>query len=221
MPTTVNNSAFDAALAAIPAPYGPLTRTGTNTDLNTGTRPAPNSDVRYLVMSAAGVQVYISYDELSSPEKYMPILKEAHGLKALLNDFKEYIAALNQVLDDIPNPLNLSAYEVTYIFDLFQGFPYLMSKLPHQAYYELGSREDLVADFTVSVNNTSRTVTFNNNTTGDVTAYLWSFGDGTISRAKTPPPKVYNATAPASFTIRLLAVGPRGISTETTVVNFT
>jgi len=221
MATTINNATFDAALAAIPAPYGPLTRTGTTTNLETGTRPATNSDVRYHVKSAAGYDVYISYEELASSAKYMPILKEAHGVRSVIADLKTYINALDQALDTVTNPLTLSEIEIQAILRLFQAFPHILTMLPFQAFYETGTKDPLVADCSVTVNNTTRTVTFTNTTVGDVTAYLWSFGDGDLSLEKTPPAKVYGGSGPGSFTVRLLAVGPRGISTDTATVTFT
>lgn len=68
---------------------------------------------------------------------------------------------------------------------------------------------------------TARNVMFTNTTTGDVTSYLWSFGDGSLSFEKTPANKVYAGSGAGTFTVRLLAVNPRDISTDNATATFT
>ncbi|MCP3917302.1 MAG: PKD domain-containing protein [bacterium] len=55
-------------------------------------------------------------------------------------------------------------------------------------------------------------VHFNNNTTGDVTDWLWTFGDGQQSTQESPS-HVY--TTPGIYTVSLTAMGPTGSSTKT------
>lgn len=56
------------------------------------------------------------------------------------------------------------------------------------------------------------TVAFTNNSTGDVTAWLWSFGDGTVSIDKNP---IHQYIAPGTYTVTLSATGPAGYDIET------
>lgn len=155
MATTINNATFDAALAAVPAPYGPLTRSGTTTNLEAGTRPAPNSDIRFHVKSAAGYDVYISYEEVVSADKYAPILKKAHGVRSVVNDFKTYINALDLALDTVSNPFTLSDAEVQAILRLFQASPQIFAAVPFGGFYETSTEGALVTDPNVPVDNGS------------------------------------------------------------------
>jgi len=50
-------------------------------------------------------------------------------------------------------------------------------------------------------------VTFTDETTGDVTSWLWNFGDGTTSAVQNP---VHSYGAPGLYTVTLLATGPGG-----------
>jgi PKD repeat protein len=54
-------------------------------------------------------------------------------------------------------------------------------------------------------------VTFTNSTTGTVTSWLWNFGDGTTSTAKTPT-KTYSTNG--TYWVSLTATGPNGTATK-------
>jgi choice-of-anchor C domain-containing protein len=56
------------------------------------------------------------------------------------------------------------------------------------------------------------TVTFTNTSIGDITSWLWDFGDGNTS-SEQGPTHTYNN--PASYTVKLTATGPGGQVTET------
>ncbi len=56
------------------------------------------------------------------------------------------------------------------------------------------------------------TVTFANSSTGNVTGWLWNFGDGTTSADKTPSKAYSNA---GTYTVSLTATGPGGSNTAT------
>jgi len=55
------------------------------------------------------------------------------------------------------------------------------------------------------------TVSFNNLSSGDVTEWLWEFGDGTSSNEKEPT-HIYQD--PGTYTVRLTATGPAGSDTN-------
>ena len=55
-------------------------------------------------------------------------------------------------------------------------------------------------------------VAFTNTTTGSLTSWAWTFGDGTSSTAQNPT-HVYNAAG--SYTVKLTVTGPGGSSTKT------
>jgi len=69
------------------------------------------------------------------------------------------------------------------------------------------------ADFSADV--TSGTaplkVRFTGNSTGDITAYQWNFGDGSAGTEKDPPQHTY--TQPGTYTVSLTATGPDGSDT--------
>jgi PKD repeat protein len=71
-----------------------------------------------------------------------------------------------------------------------------------------------VADFSAST--TSGTaplaMNFTNTSTGTISSYAWSFGDGTTGSARSPS-HVY--AAPGVYTVALTVTGPGGSSTET------
>jgi PKD repeat protein len=76
-----------------------------------------------------------------------------------------------------------------------------------------------VAAFTPSVTSGSipLTVQFNNQSTGDITRYEWSFGDGS-STERNPS---YTFTQPGTYTVRLTVTGPGGTSTAERTISAT
>jgi PKD repeat protein len=59
------------------------------------------------------------------------------------------------------------------------------------------------------------TVAFINTSTGSITSRSWEFGDGSASPAEHP---THTYTAPGTYTVRLLVVGPRGADTKITPI---
>ena len=55
-------------------------------------------------------------------------------------------------------------------------------------------------------------VSFTNSSTGAITSYAWSFGDGGTSTARDPS---HTYTAPGQYTVSLKVIGPGGSSTST------
>lgn len=94
MAVTVTNAMFDAACAAVAAPYGPLTRQS-GVDLEAVPYVDQNTDVKYGVTSAIGVDFLISYRELTDAYLLEDALRTAHGSMAVVQDVKD----LRSVLD--------------------------------------------------------------------------------------------------------------------------
>ena len=63
--------------------------------------------------------------------------------------------------------------------------------------------------------NVPLTVRFTNQSTGNITGFLWDFGDGTTSADQHP---VHTYSAPGTYVVRLTATGPGGQSTAQTIV---
>jgi PKD repeat protein len=55
-------------------------------------------------------------------------------------------------------------------------------------------------------------VNFTNNSTGQISSYLWSFGDGGTSTSASP---AHDYTVPGIYSVRLIATGPGGADTLT------
>lgn len=75
--------------------------------------------------------------------------------------------------------------------------------------------QPLAANFTATPTSGGAplSVAFTDTSTGDPTAWLWNFGDGTTSTERHPS-KTYSA--PGSYTVTLTATGKDGVSTHTT-----
>lgn len=71
--STITNGNFETACAAIPAPYGPLTRVGGVANMS------PNSHVAIEVTSALGETFYVSYNQLQDWPTMSELLREVHA----------------------------------------------------------------------------------------------------------------------------------------------
>jgi hypothetical protein len=72
-----------------------------------------------------------------------------------------------------------------------------------------------VAGFTFSQAPTSLKVTFTSTSSGPITSYRWTFGDGTVS-VKENPVRTY--ASPGTYSVKLVVTGPGGTSTRTRAV---
>lgn len=94
MAVTVTNALFDAACAAVSPPYGPLTRQA-GVDLEAVPYVDQNTDTKYGVTSALGVDFMISYRELTDAYLLEDALRNAHGDMSLIYDVKDLRNALD------------------------------------------------------------------------------------------------------------------------------
>jgi PKD repeat protein len=211
--TTVDNTAFDALLAAVPAPFGPLTRTGTDTDLDTAPTVAPNSQIKYHVLSAAGVDVYISADELGDADVTLAICRDAHGESTVLLDLDGFSQAIATVFNALGDPLAIDHADYIPIFRAFQNLKELLGLIPSMEWTDAGDVADpVVADFTATP--AALVVSFvNNGTEADATIWGWDFGDGNFDSDWTPGDHTYAAAG--TYTITLYVFGPYGWTVDT------
>lgn len=207
--TTVTNATFDAALAAVPAPYGPLTRTGTATDLQEPT-VTPNSNLRVAVRSVPTQMIFqISYEDLLNVQVRDDLMKEAHGYRGVFLDLKNFIAAMNLSLASV-NPLTASPE----LFGLILNALAMLVPAVNQAerHTNLSSEpySPVTASYTTS--GTGATRTFTNTSTGRALFRLWTFGDGTYSTGVSPT-KTW--TVDGTYVVRLVNIGANGLVTAT------
>ena len=74
----------------------------------------------------------------------------------------------------------------------------------------------IVADFSGSPQSgdSPLTVNFTDLSSGDITSWAWSFGDGGSSSTQDPS---YEYTTPGTYTVSLMVSGPDGSDSETKV----
>lgn len=227
--STITNATLDAALAAIPGPYGPLTRTGTDTDL-TVNPIAPNSMLKLHFKSTVNtdIDVYASYDELVDDTQVRDdILEDAFGLRAkIAGKLDPWVTQMNAVI----NGANFNALTMTEIdakeawmalLRMFVALVELGVDIPWEAYHEIDghNREVLNAAFTLVDN--ANIVTFANTSTGQYQVALVDWGDNSIELWRGEDLEHdYTAATPGNYTVRLVLVGPKGVdfATDTVVV---
>ncbi len=77
---TISNGTVDTAAAAVPAPYGPLTRV---TDMST--LPTPNDRFKIELTDQNSNTIYARYEELADAERILEIVFEANGHNAVMH----------------------------------------------------------------------------------------------------------------------------------------
>lgn len=226
--SAVTNSQFDTRLASVPGPYGPLTRSGTDTDLDTTPTLSPNSMIRYHVKSTidTSVDIYISYDEMADSQVQLDIVSAAFGNRKALLLLEDWVTQLNAVIN---GSLFNSAIQIDSVLQafirMFVALPKLLGVIiPWEAFHEIDghNREALNAAFTlVDVTNV---ITFHNTSTGQYQVALVDWGDGSTQQVELWRGEdlvhSYVGLTPGNYTVRLVIVGPKGVdfATDTVVV---
>lgn len=215
---TISNATFAAACAAVPGPFGPLTRVG---DLEAATVPVPNSHIRFAVTGQGGLAFYISYDEMSRAGVRNDVLREAYGLPYIVNELKTFIEVLYNASLQMDDILTATAEEYRDVFNLFKYYPAIIGLTPVHSFSEMSKSNELVASFTMSGTGATRAVV--NTSTGydQATAFwIWDWGDGEYSYVENPTPHTY--AVDGTYDVRLLVGGRGGFSispTDSEVVN--
>lgn len=215
----VTNALFDVALAAYPAPYGPLTRTGTDTDLDTVPTLSPNSDVAYHVKSTINTayDIFISYDQLADAVVAASIVEEAFGLNRNLQLLQDWVTQLDAVINGANfDPLTAPKEYWQILTKAFQAMPKLGIQIPFETYNESAPHLPAMnAAFTLG--DVSDVITLTNTSTGKYHYALVDWGDGHIELINDPDnqPTVvhdYAHAAAATYTVRLWIIGFDGRS---------
>lgn len=223
--TQISNATFDAALAAVPGPYGPLTRTGSSpaTDLDALPRVEPNARTEFEVVGQGSVHFFISYEQLVNTDLLNDKLREAYGIKFRFNEAREVAETIFRYLDSV-DPLALTVAQYQEYMRLWQYIVPIIGHLNPQHSFQEVTRANIVdAAFTTSAAPTAGHRTVVNTSTGLVDYYLWDWGDGAVSLqvagAAVPSPHLY--AVDGTYVIRLIAVGPGGVDehSDSEVVN--
>lgn len=126
LPSTVSNATVDTAAAAVPAPYGPLTRV---TDVTT--LPTPNSEqiIEFTTDGSSPAMgevftVYMSYTQLTTAAIRDRILAYAAGIAGQTLSLIDRIDAVNTIAAAITAPYTLAEYQQL-IGELRENFPEL------------------------------------------------------------------------------------------------
>ena len=151
---TITNSQFNTACAAVPGPFGPLTRVG---NLEAATVPVPNSHIRFSVTGQGGKAFEISYDELSKPDVRDDVIREAYGVGYIINDLKEFVELLNAAAARL-NVLTSTPADYHDVFQLFKYYPAIIGLTPVHNRAELSKNNKIEANFTTSGSGASRSV---------------------------------------------------------------
>jgi hypothetical protein len=204
----VSNATFDAALALVPAPFGPLARAA-GVDLDALPRVEPNSMTQYLVDAQGPVQLYISYEELTTPDVLNQKLRKAFGIAYRFREAQVLVEALNYLLQEV-DVLTLTAEEYQEYMALFQYLVPITGHLnPKFNYSELSKSNEVDASFTVSTAPSAAHRTVVNTSTGLISRYVWDWGDGELSFEEDPAPHAY--AVDGTYVIRLFAFGAGGV----------
>ena len=213
---TITNVDIDNACALVDPPYGPLTRIGN------APNTSPNSTLNVEVQSALGVNFFITYEDLTNSEVLDKILADVHGGTGL--NHQAYLADLGITvmyanIQSFAGP-PYSDVEYAQIVNAFRFFQFLAGLIPHTAYIEY-DEDPLAITSVVTADNGGQEGQIDAVLTG---RWLWAaidWGDGTPPVPATIDPvtgaisETYTYPGGAgTYTIRLIANGPGGITAE-------
>lgn len=106
MARTITNSNVDTAAAAVPGPWGPLTRV---TDVTT--LPTPNSDIDLQFTGARGTTYRMSMEQLEDADVRLDIILRTEGFQGNVEDIKTRVAAINTTLAAMTYPHTYLEYK--------------------------------------------------------------------------------------------------------------
>lgn len=212
--TLKTNGNFDTIAAAVPVPYGPLTRVGSMPDLNY------NSNQPIEVTSVLTKTLYISYDDMVDVSVRDKILAEAHSTGGVVHAgylLHQLVNVLKVYLDTADNAGWYTDAEFAGAIKILRYFHPIFALLPIDAYLEYDGTP-VVASFTSD--DTALVVDFTNTSTGEADYYLWNFGDNATSMTPgfAPSPVQHTYSGAGTYTVTLTAVGPGGIKSVSAAV---
>lgn len=220
--STITNGNFDSLCAAVPAPYGPLTR------VDSVVATSPNSDLPITVTSALSVSFEISYDDLNDRQISHQVIRQAHqgiGQNEAVVQLAWAMDVLAAYADGYSAP-PLTATETQTIYNILKQQRSLAGLNVWKGDEEVDGFEDthVIASFT-SVDGTDGTVTLTNTSTGDVDYALWDFNSGestALLSDETAGAVTFDPIDGAgTYSVSLTVVGPYSVDRYTADVTVT
>lgn len=211
----INNGQIETAAAAVPAPYGPVTRVGDAPNAD------PNQNMKIEFESALGVTFYASYEELTDSTTINNILERAHSRRGFNHpawELAQTIQILAAYIDSLDGP-PYSDDEYQMIIDVLRTQRPIMAQPPNLNFSSDASIVP-VANFTVvdaDGAGAGLAADVTNTSTGTIYLYLWDWGDGDTSTGASPANHTYATDGEKSIT--LTVVGPGGTSSVTKTVD--
>lgn len=204
--TQRSNANFDTLAAAVPAPYGPLTRV---TDINTAFDYDDNSDAKVEATSALNVTVFISYNQLNDAATRDAILFRAHavkGINAIIDPIQHTIKALNAYLSSLSGP-GFSDAEALKVFNVVRTMlPFVGMPANNSTAWEPGRKTGVTQ--VISGTDASRTATLM--LEGDPALVVTFWGDGNYDIGNGPHTNTF--AADGDYVIQTIAIGPGGVA---------
>jgi len=217
--STVTNAAFDALAAAVPAPFGPLTRVGT---LQATNRIVPNSREPIEVYGAGGtndIHFFVSYEDLSDTATTQTKLREAYGHRYKYYDAENFIEALwLSILAPAGtrvDPLTVTEENYATLARTFQYYKDFRELPPVFDWYETKKANRNKVSFTTAVTSAAvRTIT-NTSTGYHYERFIVDWGDAISTSiqdlAGNFTTAAHTYTVDGTYNIRLFGIGRGGI----------
>lgn len=203
--TQYTNSDLNTLAAAVPAPYGPLTRVGDIPDQD------PNGDVAVeFTSSVSSTPVWLSRNQLASASRYLRVLEDAHsgaGINAgpALEMKRMVEVAYRRIVSF--GSLPFTNEEIKEIYNILRTVPGLIAT---QGNISDEPRDEIVLAFTVTDAGDQHAAVVNT-TTGKYDLIMWDWGDGTYSFTTSGSPANHDYVSAGSETVTAIAVGPGGV----------
>lgn len=207
MATTITNGNYDTAAAAVPAPYGPLTRDEDVPDMS------PNSDRKVQTTSALGVVAFFTYDQVNDLDTIERLLEFVHSGKDVNHpawDIFRIVQLLYFNMLSYAGP-PYSAVELQTSVDILRTIHRMIGQPPNKNLGG-GSESEVQANFTVvdaDGAGAGLAADVTNLSTGDISMYLWDWGDGDVSLGVSPANHTYGSAG--AKTVTLTVAGPGGV----------
>jgi len=200
--SVVNNGTFDTAAALVPAPFGPLARSGDVPNVS------PNSNVPTLVTAfSATVEKYITYDTMTDADLLAKWIQDNFGIDYLVYQLGLASRVIDEHIKDISPPLTTAAEERA-ILQSLSILPTLFGGLPWKALTEYDKSLEMHLAFTATPSSADADIV--DTSTGQIFWKLWDFGDGSVSVVDDDSFS-HTYSVDGTYVIRLIAIGAGGI----------
>jgi len=216
--TVYTNANIDTLAAAVPGPYGPLTRVS---DLDTDYKFDDNGDVHLEFTSAvSSTPVFATRNQLADADRLSQILVNAHsgsgvngGLDAIYNVVSSVAAYLKAAA------LPYTAQDRATVFTMLRSvMPLVGMHTSAPLTWNPGGGVTVSAVMSGAVKAWTATITV----TGAPSSVIVDWGDGTSDVGASPlVPMLHNYVAAGAKTIRITAVGKNGVAETTKTVTAT